>query len=301
MPRPASVTVSAILVVLGSLFTLVLAAAMFWLPTSGGAGIEHERAFAIGLGVVYLVAAATGLATSVGLFRLRRWARVLLLAFAGVLVLFCSFAVLLVALVPMPEVAAPDVPMPPNFRAIAITVFAIPGAIGTWWLVLFTRPRITDAFGGEAVADPSAPPTIVLLIGWLTVIGGVASLAIAWTESPWFFLGIFLEGWGAKASYLAFALFQLYVGRGLLRLEERSRVLAIWFFIVGSLNGVVALLSPGMRARILEFSREADPAAADTFPVDSESFLWWILALSLVVVVAQTWLLVRARPAFHRD
>lgn len=301
MHRPVSVTVSAILVVLGSLFTLMLAAAMFWLPTGGSAGIEHERAFAIGLGVVYVVAAVTGLATSVGLFRLRRWARVLLLAFAGVLVLFCSFAVLLVALVPMPEVAAPDVPMPPNLRAITITVFAIPGVIGTWWLVLFTRPRITDAFGGEAVADPSAPPTIVLLIGWITVIGGVATVALAWTESPWFFLGIFLEGWGAKACYLAFALFQLYVGRGLLRLEERSRVLAIWFFIVSSLNGVALLLSPGMRARLLSISEEIDPAAADAMPFDSELLLWWVMAVTLVVVVAQTWLLVRARPAFHRD
>lgn len=301
MQRPASVTASAILVVLGSLMTLALAAAMFWLPTSGSAGVEHERSFAIGLGVFYLAGALTGLATSVGLFRLRRWARVLLLAFAGVLVLFCAFAALVVALIPLPEVAGPDLPLPPNLRAITVMVFAVPAAIATWWLVLFTRPRIVDAFGGEAVADPSAPPTIILLIGWLTVIGGVASLGLVWTGSPWYFLGLFIDGWGARACYLAFALFQLYVGRGLLRLEERSRVLAIWFYIVSSLNGVALLLSPGMRARLLAFSREVDPAAADALPFDTESFLWWVMAVTLVVVVAQTWLLVRARPAFHRD
>ena len=300
MPRPVSVTIAALLVFLGSVLTLGFAALMF--------GLRHDPDVAAGGGPGLVVAmagfialcGAAGVATGVGLLMLKPWARISMVVFATVLVLICAFSLLLILAV--------DLPMPPEIdpekfallRPILTGVYLVPAAIGAWWLVLFTRPRVIATFGGGDQAAESAIPTAVLVVAWLTIFGGVATVVMPFLDVPAFFLGVMFSGWASTLFYAGFAALQLYIGSGLLRLDERARVFAIWFYLLGTLNGLLLLLVPSVRARAAALSGELSMANGATPPFDPDVMLMWSAGLIIVAVLVQTWLLIKWKHVFTR-
>ena len=117
-------------------------------------------------------------------------------------------------------------------------------------------------------------------------------------KMPAFLLGTMISGWGAVAVYSGYAIVNLYLGTGILRLEESARLGGIAYFAFGILNGLVALLPPGWAARMELVQREmtkylpAGNLPAFTFP-------GWIFALTVIVPIAiPIWFLVRRRAAF---
>ncbi|MDH5235080.1 MAG: hypothetical protein OEW77_08965, partial [Gemmatimonadota bacterium] len=261
--RPAGVTASAVVAILGSLATVMLAGSL--LRTTEG--IEEQlpggRVVALAMAGTLLLSAFAGIATAVGLWRMRHWARLGMLIIAGSLVILCTASALVVAAIPIPQVGGAAAGSAAGVRAILLAFYAVPGAIGIWWLVYFTRERTKACFAASGPIAPPGVPLTVALIGWSCVVGGVLCLAVPFTGAPAYLLGAVLVGWAARAFFLALAAVQLVIGRGLLRLEERARVAGAWFFGVGSLYGVAGLVVPGSRADALAYARSI-AAAVDS-------------------------------------
>src|SRR4051812_21431624 len=104
MKRPAGVTASAIVAILGSVFMLLLAAlaiaSLFMdAPTSQPAS---SSATVVSGAAIIAAFAGVGLWTSIGVFRLRAWARISILVFAAFLGVSSIFGLLMTMAVPIP-------------------------------------------------------------------------------------------------------------------------------------------------------------------------------------------------------
>ena len=130
---------------IGIAFTfLVIISACFLYVAYGLArevtGIDSmEDAFFVADSIIYTCVAVWCIATAVGVWRLRGWGR------TSVLWLSCA-----VCLIYLPNVlwyaylvkTAPDV----GWSWEILYPLAPLVGVGTWWLILFTRPRVKDQF-----------------------------------------------------------------------------------------------------------------------------------------------------------
>jgi hypothetical protein len=177
MPRSAGVVASAVLTLLASALTISLAgvafAARHEMPPEAPGGT-----IAVSVMTLFLVAGGvTGIATGVYLLRLRHWARTSLLIFAGAVVAFGTFSMLLFLTPQFGDLMA-SVPNGAAARRVVLAGYAVPTAIGIWWLILFTRPGMKERFTAGRPAEPSAVPVSIAVIGWFLLLGGLTSLAL---------------------------------------------------------------------------------------------------------------------------
>ncbi|HMH97474.1 MAG TPA: hypothetical protein VK577_12955, partial [Bradyrhizobium sp.] len=96
MSRPVGVTASAVVAILGSVFTLVfasLAVASLFIETTQPQP-PNNALLVVMSAFVFVAFASVGIWTSVGLFQLRPWARTTILIFAGFLAAGCIFILL---------------------------------------------------------------------------------------------------------------------------------------------------------------------------------------------------------------
>src|SRR5712675_3348052 len=104
MSRPVGVTASAGVAILGSIFTLVFAAlavASLFMETTQPQP-PNSAPFVVAGALIFVVFACIGFWTSLGLFRLRPWARTAILVFAGFLAAGSLFSLLITMAVPIP-------------------------------------------------------------------------------------------------------------------------------------------------------------------------------------------------------
>jgi hypothetical protein len=97
-------------------------------------------------GMAFLLAqAALGIFTGVGLLRLRNWARISALVWAGITVPFALLIVFIMLLVPLPVPPRPEAPahLMLFLRFFLVLFYGIPLGVGIWWLILFTRKGVT--------------------------------------------------------------------------------------------------------------------------------------------------------------
>ena len=282
---------------LGSVLTLLAAAFIFGAAQGvedtliGGATIARVLAAAVGL------CAAAGLATARGLLGLRAWARVAILVFGGVLVAFGVLSEVLVLALPLPGMAMPD---PAGFAAVRpmlLALYALPCAIGVWWLVLFTRPAVRGAFTAD---DPLTPPDVPLdiaLIAWGCVLGGLVCAVLPLSGTPAFLAGVVLTGWSAGLLYATLAGVQLYAGWGLLRRDARARAVAIWFFTLAVMHGVLGLVIPGIGDESRAYARHLIGLVDPALGAQLDALWWWTSVLLIVGLAVPVWLLWQWRGA----
>jgi hypothetical protein len=122
------------------------------LPEAGDAPVPHLRGLLILVALFQLAFAAWGVCNAVGLLRLRVWARVSVLFFAGVLVLLNGSAFFggLIALGNLPA-GSPGV----TAAGAALLPRVLMVLVGIWWLVLFNTRRMKDAFAASAQGPES--------------------------------------------------------------------------------------------------------------------------------------------------
>jgi uncharacterized membrane protein (DUF2068 family) len=276
--RPAGVIVSAVLLLLGSLFQLLGAVFMALsgvlvgkIPAGGLPGSSPAPpmpgwmpVFMFALSAICVALAAWGIATTVGLFRMRRWARYSVLVIGGGLVLLnlfplLSMAVLVVAPLPVPpSVDASQVPMA---HAVTRGIFAVMAifyaalcAIGVWWLAYFNLKRVREVFAGAPGEAPeSRRPFLIAVIAMLSMIGAGFLLLAMFLPFPALFFGSILYGWGRVALYLIYAALSAAMGIGLWRLEQWGRWLTLGMTAIGLANSVVYFVRPSL---MLQYTTE---------------------------------------------
>jgi hypothetical protein len=300
MSRPVSVTASAIVVILGSIFTLLLA-----VGAVGSLFVQtpqpHPPTTSQGIiagAAMFTVLAGIGIWTAVGLFRLRSWARTSILVFAGFLAAGSILALVVTSAMPIP----PDISAgtQQDFRRWMAIIYGIPLAISLWWLIQFNTQSTKAAFASPIAESASPRPLSITMIAWVSIVGGASCLLQIVTGIPVFLFGVSFSGWTAGIIYAFFGALSLYIGKGLLDLREQARVLAIGWFGFWLVHLSLVTLVPPLRQKMLEVQVAIAQNQGNRNAFDPGNLTNTVLVFTAIVVASAIWFLVRNRPAFVR-
>ena len=268
-----------------------------------------------------------GVASGIGLLRLREWARISVLIYSAFLLLVSIPG--LIAMFVMRFAVPPNGGDPELFRqmllATRIFMAVLYGLLiltATWWLYFFntrsardqfkssqaqTLPNITSAPGivaTEARRQFRARPTSISIIAWYLVItGSLFPLFLAF-HVPVMLLWFLLKGHTASAAMISMGLLQVVIGIAMLKLRGWSRILAIYYFAFVGLNSLTMVLVPRARANYQQVTDEVQ----SRFEVSTTNSgaalvgvhvpLWTGLMFSLPLQGVILWFLIRNKPAF---
>jgi hypothetical protein len=142
MPRSVGITVSAVVVIIGSAFT-ILGGAMMVLGSlvlskpSTAANVPANLGFFVVIeAVMFSGFGGWGLAAGIGLINLKQWARISMLVFAAILVFISLPAAVILVVIPFPNTNDPNLPsnFMPIMRTGMVLFYAMFAALGCFWL-----------------------------------------------------------------------------------------------------------------------------------------------------------------------
>jgi uncharacterized membrane protein (DUF2068 family) len=300
MKRPFGLVFSAIILLIGSLFQFLMAGVMALsgaaMPkgtaTGGFPGAPPTApmpawipVYMYCLSVFVICLGVWGIVTTIGLFRLRRWARYSILVIGGGLALIGTVSMLVTALlvfVPLPLPASADPSQAQTVQGMIKVIFvvvalfyALVGALGIWWLVYFNRKQVRDIFAGAGgqIAE-SRRPFLIALLAVLNLIGAAGCLLMALLPLPLLLLGFILHGWQKTAICFAFAALQAAVGIGLWRLREWGRRLALAVMALAAVQCVVYVVRPSLLVRYTaELNQIMVPIQPQTLPPQFQTMM----------------------------
>lgn len=334
MRRSAGVTVSAVLVLLGSAFTLLLGVLMllssaFLSKTSPSANVPVNFGAIVAVEAVVVFAfGGWGLASGIGLIYLKQWARISLLVFAGFLVCVSLPAVALMAVISLPTPHDPN--MPPSFMAVMrvgmALFYGMFAALGGFWLYFFNKRSVKlqfqamqpapesaagDSFLGAAVPGPittPARPLSITIIGWFLLIGSAFTplwlllnrALFAGLQFPFYFLGFFLFGRSAHLVLIVWMAAQMAAAVGLLKLKRWGLFVTIGMQCLTIANVTLLTGIPGHRARFQQIMETmmASMNARMPQPAPFDFPAWAGFALSVPIVLVILYFLITRRRAF---
>jgi hypothetical protein len=270
MPLPpsskpsASVIAAGIFAVAGSLLTiLILSLGLVSFVMVGSRANAQMPAWVTtameAMLALFVAVAIFGVVTGVGLLRLRNWARISALVWAGVSAPFSAFGVLLIVLTPFPT--------PPNVPAGLIAAmrwgfaifYALPLLIGVWWLVLFNGAAMKRQFSGQDIsADSGIPqkprcPTPIAVLAWFYIVSVLTSVPFLFLlpfPMPMFMFGHLISGFAGRVILGLNCLLFPVAGIGLLKLKSWSYPLTIGIHLLWFASGIVTILSPNYKVAI---------------------------------------------------
>ena len=259
---------------------------------------------------MYLAFGAIGIATAVGVFRLKRWSRYSTLIFAGILVCLGLILALVFAVMPFSPPGGQSQPLP-GIAVIIKTVMALMqlaiAGLGGWWLYYFSRKAIRARFEGETangMANSSGRPLSIVVLAILSLFALPVMLFGAWMAGPILLFGVVVQGAPARLICVLLGALNLYLGIGLLRLLPASRLVAIGFYIFGFVNSLLFWGLPGRDERYQRMLTES--LRIWHFPnVDLQSAqfsrgVWVGLVASAVYSAVAIYFLITRRFAFER-
>ena len=326
MKRPAGITISAVVVFIGSGLALLSGALMIlgfaMMPVS-----DSTPAFTRGAGlftaVLMLGLAAWGIVTGISLLHQREWSRISMIVFSGLLLVMGVPGLLMMLVMPLPAPPTPAMPpgaaLPPMehlMTAVRVGMaifYAVLGLLGGCWLYFFnTRPikehfrspgTTASSWGPAALAPtelPGAPkrPVSITIIAYLALIGACMFPILNILHLPLTFLGFFFSGGKATLIISGYMCVQLLMAYGLLKLEKWGRSLAIYYFNFAIFNSIISVILPGAQARYEE-ATAAMQTSMGLPPTPFQFPIWFSLVFSLPMIAIQLWFVVTRRQAFE--
>jgi hypothetical protein len=300
MSRPVGVIASAIVAILGSILALLLAVLLAATPFIATSQPQppNTAQFAVAGAAMFAALAGIGIWTSIGLFRLRSWARTSIMVIAGFVAAFSIFGLLVSLAMPLPpETTAGTGHI---VRRTMVVMFGIPLLVAAWWLVQFNTPSTKTAFTSPVTGAASSRPLSITIIAWASIVGAASCLFPILARLPVFLFGAIFNGWIAGVIYALFGALSLYIGKGLLDLRERARILAIGWWAFGFVHLIVVTLVPSVRQRMFELQRTIEHDQPNPIPFDQGMVTNVMLAFSAILGAVIIWFLIRNRSAFVR-
>jgi hypothetical protein len=310
MNRSIAIRASAVITILGSVAALLFAALMLWtgffVPPPENA-LEQPvplKAIMAALAIFFTVFSLWGFVTGVSIFRRRPWARISIVIFSVLLVGMGGSALLGILFIKLPQNAAVTPQMMLGIRLGIASFYAAMTIIGAWWLLLFNSNRAKQYFLESAAPVVAATseagrPLSISIIAWYLVISTLATATAAILRVPGMLFGAIITGWAALAVYTAFTAVNIYLGTGLLQLQEPARLGAIVYFVIVAANSVVTVLLPDFagRMRLLQdaFPRFLRWSQQQPVPLDGS---WGFALIGALIAAVPIWFLVRRRAAF---
>jgi hypothetical protein len=269
-PRtPGSVTAVGIVAILSSaivlLGALLTAAAIVFIPvpSNGPALPDSLRYVTAGIMVFVVGLAVFGVFTGVGLLRLKNWARISALIWAGFAVVFGGLAMVFGFLMPLPTTSSEAIQMMPVVRVVVLVFYGVPLGIGIWWLIFLNRRKIADQFAGRIdtasaraeeflLEKPIGPLPIMVLAGFQLVSSILTAMLLLLFPLPAILFGYVIHGKTGTLVFLLTCLVSAVIGVGLLKLKPWAYTLGMAWMAFGLISGVASLLSPNYEAVMQE-------------------------------------------------
>jgi len=308
MSRPIGVIVIAVFELLGSALTLLMGilmvAMVVFAPTPNQPEFPFPPTFLKAImalvSLMYLLPAIWGIASGIGLFRSKNWARISTIVFSVLLLLMGGFSALTFLLVPIfPSRVGTGTIDPAVMSAMrfGIAVFwtGLLG-IGVWWLVYLTRPKVREHFVPPvamlAGAAPLSPVNVIqsyeaqsasvmarkperplsfTILAWLLLVGCLFAPLSVVLHAPAVFLTRVLTGWPATLCNMVLTAVLLYIGIGLLRLKPLARSVAVGYFVFTFINAAVFFLAPSRSGR-LQYLMDQQQAMFPFFAILQKQF-----------------------------
>ncbi len=288
MKRPPGIVLSAIILLLGSLFQLLAGVGM------GAAGVLEKSQILAGnhpppavpagltaaspaaalptwmptfmymLAALCVALALWCILTSIGLFRMHRWARYSVQVIGGCLAVFCLPAMLLslvMIFIPMPTPTTVDPSQMDTVHGftkiifgVVAALYGVVGGVGVSWLVYFNLKKVRAAFGGVTFDGdsntiiPSPRPLLISVVAVLNMFGTATMIVWLFLPFPGAFMVWILQGWQKAAFALLYAAVLAATAFGLWHMKEWGRRLAIAVQVVGLSQYAVFLMRPSVFA-----------------------------------------------------
>lgn len=319
-PRPpASIIAAGVIAILGSL--LVLAGTGIGLFTlllvKLPATLPEQPAFAKTVGIATMAVAMAcsifGIATAVGLFLLRNWARLSAVVWAGICFCFGLIGIPIALFISIPtSSASPGLPanFALSFRLILLAIYGVPLAVGIWWLILFNRKAVKEQFAvAPSSVDLSLPqtprcPTPVTVLAWffITSLANLAVLPFLPFKFPALMFGrLFYPPAGTIILVVSCALVTI-VGVGLLKLKLWSYSLSIGLQLVWLASGIITVLNPNfdslMNSMMAGIYSEFHLPAGVYAPMDILQHMRLFMYIGLLIPIAIVGMLFYYRERF---
>ncbi|MGB2590745.1 MAG: hypothetical protein WBG02_18130 [Candidatus Acidiferrum sp.] len=340
LPSVIAAGVVAILLALFGLMSSALMAVSFLVMpeiqkvSAGSAMFPQIRAMSVAVMIFLMALSVFGIFVGVGIFRRKNWARITILVWGGFMTFVCLMVIVVVLMtfghvssVQLPNASGADTRQIMHFVNIFVAIiYGIPGAIGIWWLILFTRPRVAAAFtnplhfapemdasgfpqlaGGQParVSKSFSCPVPLAVVAGFMIFGGVCSLIFLFfpfpAGIPFFFFGHAFAGANVKLFLVLFGLLGGIAGVGVLKLKPWALHAAIGIQLFGLLNCAVTFLSPDYLPAMhqaLEKMSSQNPAFAAGSPMMSVSYFRAIMVLSTLFVAVLLAILLWQRSRF---
>jgi hypothetical protein len=263
---PSSAVVAAAIVgILISLFavlgTVGAIVGLTMIPSSSSTAIPpFARSVVIAIMGLFAGLAIFGIFTCVGVLRLKKWARVSMLIWGGVMAAFSGVMLLFTSFVPLPEMSADTAVSMPYMRILMAVVYGIQFLIGVWWLLLFNQRAVKEQFlpvaagdGQFAAPQPRCPLPLAILAGFSIFSAGF-SLFLPFTNFP---VNMILFGHRVHGA-IGVALFYLSAGlliagaAGLLGLKRWSYPLVLGQYFFWTASSTVTMVSPSYDRNLQE-------------------------------------------------
>lgn len=319
-PRSGSVTAAAVIAILGSI--LLLLCAVFGLlgvimmqnmPGSPTAQQPPELRYAGFVGVAFIAAGGVwGLVSGVGLLRYRNWARISTLVWSGLTVPFVTLALLFSLTIKFPAAPGAAPGADAAVRGFLVIFYALPIAIGIWWLILFTRKPTVAMFAGSSISVgagalldasgfPATPlrrhvPLPISIVGWFLIVSGVLAPLFSFLQPPAFvFFGHILRGPGAEFVMVVSWISCLAGAIGLLKLKPWSFWLVLFSQGFWMLSGTISLLNPDYDSLMKQLMASSRFAGNPQSPIFSNFHTFGVFILLCVAIPLVTILYYRAQ------
>jgi hypothetical protein len=244
----------------------------------------------------FMAVAGFGIFTGVGLFRLKSWARISALVWAGIIAFFSALILLFLPFIPLPETSAGQSVPAAHLKVLMYLAYGIPLVVGIWWLILFTRPGIRAQFSGEAPPNqlqaPQRPrcPLPVAFVGGFFVFSFLFTFAFPLLHMPLpvILFGHRLNGTLGPGVFALTATLLLAGGLGLLKLKHWSYplVLGVQFFWLAS--STVTFLSSSYERnmqQVLEEMHLPQPNTVSQMYLDNRPLALAGLLPSILIIV----------------
>lgn len=334
-----SVTIAGVVAIALSLFgilvSLIGAISMLLLPQlSAGARVTPmpagARAISEMVMVVMFATAVFGIFVGVGVIRRRNWARISILVWGGLMAIFClaivGFSLVIFSSgmgINLPNASGADSGQIMLFTKIIMVIFyGTPAMIGIWWLVLFTRSRVAQAFtfplltvpaldaagfpqvpvsASAAQQKPHACPVPLVILAGFLIVGAVFMALLLFVpmpaDMPYFLFGHPFYGAGPRMMVILLGAASGIAGIGILKLKVWALYGEVGLQVVGLANCVATVLSPNymrvMRTAMASMAGQnpafarANPMFSDTYIKSSMIFAMVIIVVTLVVLIWQ--------------
>jgi len=304
MPKWIAIRAAAVVALAGSAaaVTLAVAAVAFLLfsplRNTGLLTPSLVRISGCVMAAVFAAAAVWGICAGIGVLCRRNWARISMVVFGGLLAFFGGTGALAMTLVPFPMNPDVDQRVAAITRVFIVAFYLAFTAIGVWWLVLFNRQSGKRYFAEAGPLAESARPVSISIIGWYLIAAAFGTALCAVFRVPAMLFGVVVTGWTTLAACTVLTAANLYLGAGLLQLDEKARFWSVVYFALIGANSLAMAVAPGRAAAMRTFSLEFQAYSHLDMPRMTPNL--WFLALTTAAWVAPPiWFLVRRRAQFR--